>query len=553
MSYKKSKALVLAALVGTTAACQDLEVTNLNLPDTERALSSADAVQAVIESSFTIWWGRMHNNGDVYNFYPEIADEFTRTWQARGVQPSFEPRLPLNNDPEAPSVWIPRATWDGFPSGAANTNDAIRVIQNGLRIVVADDEDGEVQDQTDRAMAFARIWQGINLGYLALVHDQAAYADETTFIDDPVVWEREALTPWDEIIPKAVEKLEMGIEIAETGEQWTLAPSFIHQQTYNNQEMIQFAHTMIARIMIYSARTPEQRAALDWGKILFHTERGLTFDIGPILESGVITTTGWGQRVFRLLNNQQMFRVDPRILGMADVSGVYLDWLATSRDEREGFIIETPDRRFQGPDGPDQNGAYIRRDTAPIIADRGLYNQSFYSWYRRAAEHGASWTTGLQAIATAEENRLYMAEAHLRLGNLQQAADIINETRTRGVTIGTLSIPSNLPPVTANGVPQSDTCVPRANFGMAPIGQCGTLEDALFYERSVQLMGLDPLRAWLDYRGFGFLQAGTPYHMPIPGRYIVSIGIPLYSFGGVGGDGAAAGPAGAPPGTFGPN
>ena len=35
------------------------------------------------------------------------------------------------------------------------------------------------------------------------------------------------------------------------------------------------------------------------------------------------------------------------------------------------------------------------------------------------------------------------------------------------------------------------------------------------------------------------LVTGTPLMMPIPARYLVSMGLPLYTFGGVGGDGAA--------------
>jgi len=50
---------------------------------------------------------------------------------------------------------------------------------------------------------------------------------------------------------------------------------------------------------------------------------------------------------------------------------------------------------------------------------------------------------------------------------------------------------------------------------------------------------MNPLRAWHDFRGFGQLQAGTILHMPVPARYLVQLGIPLYSFGGVGGTGAA--------------
>ncbi len=63
--------------------------------------------------------------------------------------------------------------------------------------------------------------------------------------------------------------------------------------------------------------------------------------------------------------------------------------------------------------------------------------------------------------------------------------------------------------------------------------------DALRYERQIELAGTDPMRAWFDYRGFGQLVTGTPLMMPIPARYLVSMGLPLYTFGGVGGDGAA--------------
>jgi hypothetical protein len=549
MNHFKKRLVLLGALVGMTTACQELVVENLNLPDSERALSNPDAVQAVIQSSFNIWWGVQHNgcNGcaalDVLGYFPEAADEFTRTTISRGVQPGFQPRLALNNDAEAPSVWIPRRSWDAFPSGTANTNDAIRVINNGLRITVADSEDQEAVDQTDRALAFARIWQGINLGYLALIQDQAAPADETTVLGDPGSWERENMRPYHEIIPMAVAHLEKGIEIAENGAEWNLTPSFIQGQTYNNEEMIKFAHTMIARLMVYSHRTREERVNAGtafWEKVRFHTQRGLDFDFGPILQSGVITSTGWSQRVELGSNNQAAFRVDNRVLGMADVSGGFLEWLSTPLMEREPFTVVTPDRRVTGPDGPESSGAYMRYFTGSnIIADRGVYNRSHHAVWRRANTQGVNWNNGLYVIASADENRLFEAEAELRLGNNARAAELINATRTRGVTISGNSIPSNLPPVTAAGVPQAEDCVPRANFGTAPLGQCGTLEDALFYERTIELIGMDPLRGWLDFRGFGFLQDGQLYHMPVPGRYLVSIGIPIYTFGGIGGDGAA--------------
>ncbi len=542
--YKIIKtSLVLAALVGT-AACQDLNVPNLNLPDTERALSTPEAVESVIESSFSIWWGRMHNAPDAYWYFPTAAAEVTNTIRSRDMQASLEPRIALNNDPMSNHVWIPRSAWDGFPSGAANTNDGIRVIENGMRIMVADEEGGTAEDRTDRAWTFAKLWQGINLGYLGLVFDRAAPATEKEVIDD-AFWEKHNLKTYAEVVAIGVNSIEQAIERAETGDQWTLPYTFINGRNYNNAEIVQFAHTMIARLLIYQARTPEERDQVDWNKVLYHTERGLTFDFDVGLESGVLTSIGWIQRA-ELGNvaptHSQSFRVHPHILGLADVSGNYQEWLALDLDERDGFLITTPDVRFQAPadtiagtGGPTSDGAYFRyRAGWNTLMDRGLYNRSSYSWWRRANYGEGNWQTGSLNIATVDENRLYRAEALLRTGDLQGAAELINVTRTRGHRIGTTEFPSNLPPVTADGVPQSEDCVPRTKAGA-----CGSLLDALRYERAIELFALDVYRAWMDYRGFGMLISGQAYHMPIPGRYLVSMELPIYTFGGVGGEGAA--------------
>jgi hypothetical protein len=538
MRHMKRITLILGALL-VTAACQDLDVTYHNAPTTERALSSPESVDFVIAGAFSIWWGRMHNSGDVYNYYPDASGAFARTWMNRSLVPGQEPRVALENDPEHAQVWIPRATWDGFASGAANANDALRVMQNGMQIRIG----GE--DHHDRAYVFARLWQGINLGYLALVHDRHTPADENTDPSDlarPIEWEGANLTMYDVALPGAIEKIERAIEVAETGDQWITPVHYIRNSQYTNEQVVQFAHTMIARLLVLNARTPQERAQVDWAKVQFHAERGLDFDFGPELESGVLTTTGWGQRVFRPLNNAQMFRVGPRVLGMADVSGAYHDWLATDLDQREGFLVESPDRRVVGPGGSEDPGSLVHRQPPIINPDRGTYLESLYGYWGRGNLISPSWTAGLMPIAKADENRLYLAEAYLRQGQTQAAADLINVTRTRAVSIAGVVVDQDLPPVTADGVPQSDDCVPRARFGAAPMGECGTLEDALFYERSIELMGIDPLHRFLDFRGFEFLPEGQLYHMPVPGRYLVSMAQPVYTFGGVGGDGAAAGP-----------
>jgi hypothetical protein len=124
-----------------------------------------------------------------------------------------------------------------------------------------------------------------------------------------------------------------------------------------------------------------------------------------------------------------------------------------------------------------------------------------------------------------DEMRLLKAEAELRLGNLQDAADLINVTRVGN---------GELAPVGPNGVPESDSCVPRRDDG-----SCGTLLDALEYERLIELAGLEATRAYVDRRGFGTLKTGTFLQLPVPGEELQMLGQPIYTFGGVGGEWAA--------------
>jgi hypothetical protein len=284
---------------------------------------------------------------------------------------------------------------------------------------------------------------------------------------------------------------------------------------------------MIARLLVYGPRTPAERQAVDWQKVLDVTAKGLSYDFGPILANGVITST-FHSRIQRTTSTQQ--RADYRLVGPADVSGAYQTWLATPNTQRVRFNITTPDRRITG-NTPTSSGAYFRyrSDNTGFDQAIGAGYFSAYQWYRKAG----SATTGQLTLISADENRLLRAEAFLRTGNTTEAANLINVSRTRQQRIGSTNH-LGLPAVTANGVEPSPTCVPRTRTG-----ECGSLWDALIYERSIEAAGVDAMRAWFDNRGSGLLQPGTTYHMPIPGRYLVSLGIPIYSYGGVGGEGAA--------------
>src|SRR5690606_3384165 len=241
---------------------------------------------------------------------------------------------------------------------------------------------------------------------------------------------------------------------------------------------------------------------------------GLTYDWGPMLAEGVITDPSYLSRMTNTGTSQ--LRADYNLIGPADQSGNYQAWLAMEpRSAAERFLITTPDRRITG-ETPTPSGAYFRYNTGTrgFHADRGLQHWSYYQWFRRSNYGGFISSTGHFALASADENRLFRAEAMLRLNRTQEAVDLLNVTRTRPVKVGTDENVPNLPPLTVDGVPVVDgACVPRKKDGT-----CGDLMDALMWERAIELTGQNPVRAWLDRRGFGQLQPGTFVHLPVAAR-----------------------------------
>ena len=544
--HRSIKGVLLAALALNLAACLDLEVVNENNPDRRRALSNPADVEGILgTSSFRAWYNTLHGLANITIPFGTISDENTSTNPVLSVQWSQEPRQVFRNDDLAQEIWIPRAIYDNMSECIAATNDGLEQIKDGMRIeTFANPADTAVSDNTTRAKAWGKMWQGICAGYLALGLDRFAMRTEDEQLplgwEALSAWEKERLTAsnWSANMDIAIRSLEQAIQIADTARPFQTLDAWIPGQRYTNVQVSQLAHTMIARLLVYSARYPEDRAAVNWDKVLQHTERGLTYDFGPVLLNGVITDGSYLNRLTNTSTNAgAQFRADYRLIGPADQSGNYQAWLAkVPHSEATQFPITTPDRRITG-NTPTSNGGYFRYTTGNSGFDqsRGLQHFSLYQWHRRANYGGFNSQTGHYALASQDENRLLRAEALLRRGRTQEAVDLLNVTRTRQQTVGTTVFATNLPPLTLAGVPTvSGACVPRKNDGT-----CGDLMDALKWERAIELMGQDPMRAFLDRRGFGQLQPGTFVMLPVPARYLVTLGLPLYTFGGVGGEGGA--------------
>jgi hypothetical protein len=400
---RAGRALVLfGGLMITLTGCDDfLAVDNLTAPDREDATASPSDLEAFIAGSFyPSMFNALHNDEDATAAFPLQAAEFSATMQGQDTQLQYgdhvaEPRavhdngivVSLGNGPQGP-----RDVW-------AHVHETNSVVHDGLEVLLGSVAITEGStDVTPRARAFAKLIQGWSWGYLGLLFDEAHVVPEDVPIpqDPDALLEvtLETLTPYPEVIAAAVAALEEAIAIAEQNPSVVAYPSFSESNLWfgtanpvSNTDFIELANTLAARFLVLSARDPQERAAVDWGRVLAFTANGLTTDLEFELSN---------QRQSVLLNHftndpngERNYRWDYRAIGPADQSGAYQDWIASPLDQRDRFDIVTPDRRITGPT-PTSDGSYTayRADDNGFIPDRGRYAYSAYQWRRHAFSVG---------------------------------------------------------------------------------------------------------------------------------------------------------------------
>lgn len=536
--------LTLAAVLVMGAACQELAVVNPNEPDRERALLDTGDVQALIGGSFEIWIQDFMNNSDP-GITINVMGPDKISVSSAATEVTEEPRRAFRTDdsPGGPARHMSRL-WRSTQAMSSNSHDFLRTVEErGLKFTEGS------QDVTLRNRAYAKFVQGMAWGYMVTVFDQGIMIPETVAMSDNARAQGvEHLIPWQEGIQKAVESLEAAIAIAQQ-KSFTFPSAsqsrlwFGTPGTMSSGQFSQLANTMAARFLVESARTPKDRAQVDWNRVLKFTANGLASDFEVVLAPGIRVS----EFLARMENNAPgcagaCARLGYRFIGMADISGAYQRWLGQPISERNRFDIVTPDRRITGPT-PQSTGAYVTwwADDNGFPSTLGFYRRSAYQWARHR-NRGFFPNIGTMTLASVDENRLLRAEALLHTGDLNGAAALINVTRTRSHKLPDGVTYSGLPPVTAAGVPKSADCVPRTDAGA-----CGDLLVALRYERMLELIGLNPVRGYSDARGFGMLPEGTAVHFPIIVTELQALGLaasndPGYTFGGTAGGGAVYNP-----------
>jgi hypothetical protein len=337
------------------------------------------------------------------------------------------------------------------------------------------------------------------------------------------------------------------------------------------------ANTFVKLVRSYRARiraNVARRASetVDWAEVVADAQNGMTVDYYVNAQSGAGIGVSWRQQYNAMSTWHQM---PPFIIGMADTSSNYANWIAQPLSARGagniGFFMITPDRRF--PQGATRAAQQADMTLASCSASTGgqgckryFYNRSngddvfsgegwgwsnygfvrFRSWVMRG--DGGTARIGKTLLMTKAELDLLQAEGLYKLGGNDAAvATLINRTRTRGMdTLQGFACPTGgcargggLPAVlslrtSAATGSLATGCVPRVPTGPSGPLMCGDLWEALKYEKRIETAYTHFSPWYFDGRRWDDLPKDTPLWWPVPFQELQARGRPINTLYGTG-------------------
>lgn len=532
------------ALFAAASGCADLDVTNPNAPDRDRALATAGDVESLVAGSFHTWWTTNEAHfGPI--FFLSAASFQHSGWPANfgTVEYSAFPRGELTNSTADEFYGNIAYVWEQNYSALSAIRDGLGAVEDNPDLA----EDLDVQ----RLRAYGKFVQGLAHASIALFYDQGFVIDESADSEDP------ELLGYQELMDRAVGDggyFDQAIDIAQ-GADFTIPGEWM-SRSVDAPTLVQLAHTMKARYMAAVARTPQERDAVDWGAVLAELDAGLDqgFDIEleGFYDHDQFTADPLGYWTFSAWQQLNYF-----ILGMADQSGDYHDrWLTQPIADRipnpndTPILIRTPDTRF--PQGgtlaeqiasPGEYYAVPDPDNSPCASSsfglgnswsqpaRGTWRWSYYFDIGLPGCNYENYAPGPWTIVTEAEMRLLEAEARYQMGQEDQAAGLVDQSRTAH-GLDEAASDSDL-----DGNPNDD-CVPRL-----PDGTCGDLMEMLKWEKrlNTDFRGVFGASWYFDGRGWGDLYECTQLEFPVPEGQAILHGLPVETTGGCGGPSASPG------------
>lgn len=543
-------AVVLAA-AAILAACreQPLDVRNTDNPDVLRVFGAPKDVETIISRLFQ----------QMYNGQHQASDNI----QTQSINMSFESHSQLGNFGMGTRAAIPRSpidnsTGNGGVGGPGNLRDFDFMSRNARsaanaiaaldRFAAANNSIGSPARDA-RAKSFAYFTLGYAMGQLATFYDSAAIVLATTPTD--VI---PPLSPATEVLAASLASLDSALAIASsaaatTGTSgWPIPADWVSSMTASGPDLAtwqRLIRSYRAKFRAGVARTPAERAAVNWAAVIADATTGITSDF--VVKADVVT--GWGSSwVNQMAVASTWSQMTPFILGMGDTTGAYDTWLQmplTARTPQSAsfpnglFVLRTPDRRFPSGDTRAIQQALTGNSRAGTPAGGILYFRNrptgedtpgepwgtwFYdnwrSWGIRAT--GGNGPFVLYAVA---ENDLLAAEGYLRTGQVALAGPLIDRTRVR----------AGLPPVTGivdltTPVPGGNACVPRVPQPPTfTTTACGNIFEAMKWEKRIETSLIGYAQWFQDSRGWGDLVQGTPLEWPVPWQELFARIKPSYT------------------------
>lgn len=489
--------VVAAIFAVTLTSCEDLEVENLNEKNSSDIFSDPTTFPSVVDGAFLTWWQGIQLSTP--NMPISVtAQTLSSSWGNWGMRDlGTIPRQPIQNTLTYNNRAFMTTPWSRMNQALSQVNDLLRVVNDDFGGTI---DDGNGNDLTNQVFANGKLVQGLALGFLGLIFDQAFIADETVSAIDLGTLE---LSPYTDVIQAAVTKLTEAAAIFDGDNSTT--HSAINGLNYNNVEAARFARSYAAKLLAYSARTGAETAANDWTRILNLTSNTVTADISPAGDGSF-----WWTRILIQGQFPLWTRVSQRIINMMEGgtgSGTTTDNATTTAP------YPWPDGTNSLPEITTPRDARITSDFAynsgvQFAADRGFYFFSSYNFLKYPGYLAAF--LGPMPHLTLNEIGMIRAEALVRTGGSKaNAAALINATRvTRG--------------------------------GLAPL--TGAESDAelikqISYERLVEFAWDGALNGWFFRRMTSEpsmqLQPGTAAQLPLPAQELEIIGVDVYTFGGL--------------------
>ena len=538
---------VVAAATGV--ACHDpLTVTNLNQPDVGRVLAQPADIERLISTGYQTLHKAHYNTAT--SITPEAdatALETYATVANNGMNlRAAIPRNPVKNDRGNQTLSETLRDFSELQKLSRTSVDGI----NALDKLIANTGTLGSPAQNARARAFGFFILGLSLADVALVYDSAAIV--TTKVGAQEV---PPLSGYADVMAAALGDLDTALAIASSSDASSNPSAFSMQNWINGVTLAQsdfkkLIHSYKARYRAGVARTPTERAAVDWAAVIADANAGITADF-------LLTTSnkdGWPQawlaQAYQYVGWHMM---PPQYIAFADTSGGFDTWLNTPLQSRTNFLIITPDKRFPaGTTRPDQQTAsgslptsgfpYFRNRPSGEDTPGDPWANSYYDHYRfRSLVLNNANRDGQWPIFTKAENDMLAAEGYIRKNDAASAAALIDKTRTRAG----LPALSGTVLTTSDPVPGGNACVPRVPVGPNfTSSACGNIMEAMKYEKRLETLFTGFAQWYIDERGWGDLVTNSAYQFPVPYQEMDARLHPFYNLGG-------GGPSSSVKGTYG--